>query len=51
MVYNAYLTERLYDFKRHNEVGQVNILTLVAIVKPYAREALSVSSVEGYKDR
>lgn len=51
LVYSA-TTEELYDLKRLNEVQQVNILTPVAIVKPYTSVILSVSSSseEGWGD-
>lgn len=39
----CHLTEGFYDRESLNEVEQVNILTRVAIVKPYAREVLSVT--------
>lgn len=32
----CYLTEGLYDLESLNEVEQVNILTCVSIVEPYA---------------
>lgn len=36
----CYLTEGLYDLESLNEVEQVNILTRVSIVKPYASVVL-----------